>query len=272
MPRGIILVLLCLEFYVKVCLGQVGAVISVCAGTGCGTGCQIGSDYCTYQFFKMILDYERRAFDKKRNEGINRIISLETQLLLGGIASNQSPRFTLQPRARFNIGLFAMDFRYKAMYSEWATFTDYRNSNGFWDSYKTYDWQIISFNFLNTKRIRLQTGLGVVIDERNSKRDSLGAITVIYNAKSTKSFFEVAIGANYYFDDEDTKRIFVEIRNSPQLTRLYSQRTEISASYYQALYNGPGLMIVGIANATYAKYFENAHLYLLQLGVGFNIM
>ncbi|MCS7077615.1 MAG: hypothetical protein NZ455_12940 [Bacteroidia bacterium] len=259
-------------FWISLGLGvhfaQVGALVGICAGTGC----QAGGDYCTYRIISAIWNYERKVLDKKRNEGIRRIISLETQVLAGGIASNGSSRLILHPRARLNVGIFATDFRYKGMYSSLSTFASYTNSKGFWDSYKTYDWQIISFNFLNTQKIRLQTGLGITTDERNSRRDSLGAVTVIYNAKSAKTFFEVAIGANYYFDDEDKNRVFLEIRNSPQATRLYSQRTEISASYYQALYNGQGLMIQGILNATYARYFASTNMYIIQAGIGFNIL
>lgn len=252
----------------NVSYAQVGALIGICAGTGC----QFGGDYCTYQFFKVIWDYERKALDKKTNEGIKRIISLESQVLAGGIASNEISRLTLQPRVRFNIGIFATDFRYKGMYSNFSTLINYRNSNTFWDSYKTYDWQILSFNFLNTKKLRLQTGLGMVIDERNMKRDSLGPVTVIYNAKQNKTFFEVAIAANYYFDDEDKNRLFVEIRNSPQMTQLYSQRTEFSITYYKALYTASQLMVQGIGNATYTQYFKNTSMFIIQAGIGINIM
>jgi len=252
----------------KLHFAQVGALIGVCAGTGC----QFGGDYCTYQFMSSIWDYERKALDKKSNEGIKRIVSLETQMLAGGITGNETSRITLQPRVRFNLGIFAMDFRYKGMYSNFSTLTNYRNSNTFWDSYKTYDWQILSFNFLNTKKLRLQTGLGMVVDERNQKRDSLGAVTVIYNAKQNKTYFEVAIGANYYFDDEDKNRVFVEIRNSPEMTRLYSQRTEFGITYYRAILNAPQLMVQGIVSASYTQYFKNTSMFIVQAGIGINIM
>lgn len=254
--------------FLKMSFAQVGALIGICAGTGC----QFGGDYCTYQFISSIWSYERKALDKKFNEGINRIISLETQFLAGGIASNEVSRIAIQPRVRFNIGIFAMDFRYKGMYSNFSTLSNYRNSNSFWDSYKTYDWQILSFNFLNTKKFRVQTGLGMVIDERNTRRDSLGAVTVIYNSKQNKTFFEVAVGANYYFDEGDKNRLFLEIRNSPQMTRLYSQRTEYGLTYYRAIYSAPQLMVQGIVNATYTRYFKNTSMYIIQAGIGINIM
>lgn len=248
--------------------GQIGALVGICAGTGC----QVGGDYCTYQLFSAIWKIERRVLDRKANEGINRIISLETQLMSGGIMSNDVARITVQPRIRFNAGIFAMDFRYKGMYSNFSTLANYRNSETFWDSYKTYDWQILSFNFLNSKRLRLQTGLGMVIDERNTRRDSIGAVTAIYSAKQNKTFFEIAIGANYYLDDEDKNRLFLEIRNSPEMTRLYSQRTEVSFTYYRAIVNHPHFMVQGIANATYSQYFKNTSMFMIQAGIGMNIM
>ncbi len=263
----IIHVFVCTVF-LNMSFAQVGALIGICAGTGC----QVGGDYCTYQLFSSIWSFERKALDKKSNDGIKRIISLETQLMAGGIGSNEVSRITIQPRVRFNVGIFAMDFRYKGMYSNFSTLTNYQNSSTFWDSYKTYDWQIFALNFLNTKKLRLQTSLGMIIDERNTKRDSLGAVTVIYNSKQNKTFFEVTVGANYYFDEEDRNRIFFEIRNSPQMTRLYSHRTEYGLTYYRAIYNAPQLMIQGIANATYTRYFKNTNMFIIQAGIGINIM
>lgn len=268
MRKIIIIHVFVCTFFLKISFAQVGALIGICAGTGC----QVGGDYCTYQLFSSIWSFERKALDKKSNDGIKRIISLETQLMAGGIGSNEASRITIQPRVRFNAGIFAMDFRYKGMYSNFSTFSNYQNSNTFWDSYKTYDWQILALNFLNTKKLRLQTSLGMIIDERNTRRDSLGAVTVIYNAKQSKTFFEVTIGANYYFDEEDKSRLFFEIRNSPQMTRLYSHRTEYGLTYYRAIYNGPQLMIQGLVNATYTRYFKNTNMYIIQAGIGINIM
>lgn len=197
------------------------------SGSG-GTGL-----FLLFELANVFFNGQAKALSKA--DSIEWIRGLEGGIDVGVFQNNY---LIVRPQVRANWGIFSSSLRYYMSYEEVL---------GGMDSFNTLDWQIIHFNFINDKNIRLSIGTGFTNEfYTNTKyhESTLGGTVFI---KKWKADFTYRTAADY-----STSR---------------NVRREIAGGIHRKLKENKNWSFYGSLSGMKATYYEEVDLWTVGLGV-----
>lgn len=138
-------------------------------------------------FFLWMPQYQRKQLSRK--EAFPEIISID---LLPHIGIGENRAFLFIPRVRGNWGLFSTDFRYSNLASD--------------GTFKTYDWQILQFNFVNEPGVTFRLGTGFMYEEFTETMYNENTVGLDLRWKDNKISNNSEFRIAHNFNNGDTPR------------------------------------------------------------------
>ena len=209
-------------------------------GDGCLSSCiSYIVTGCVTEGISGMIEYHRQLLDKQ--DSIPRITSIE--ILPEGAfnffpGDTNSAYYFILPRVRASWGLFSTDFRIHEIFQV-------GNNLG---TFRTYDWQILEFNFIIIPRFQLRIGDG------------------LSNEVYTSSLFnEFSLGADY-FSAKEKFRLGFETRYTADYVTGAVPRLEFSLAGYKKLVDNPHMKLSATIGFLDDLYYSNTNTWGLQTG------
>jgi hypothetical protein len=187
---------------------------------------------------------------QENHDSLRRIKNIEVNVGYGAFPDKEVVYF---PRVRMQAGYIGTSFRAQAIQDKSNPFLT--------DILAFYDWQVMEFNYINTKHFTMRSGFGLVYFANT------------YGAKPVLSL-DLGTSADYIFRDEQF-RASMELRVTPfdDLRFLSSEGYEFKKEIGARLYYRPSpdkkFRPEIFGGGYYQRIFDVANLWKLEAGVGF---
>lgn len=187
-------------------------------------------------------------FIKETKDSLPRIKNLEFSLGYGAFPEKE---VVYMPKLRLQAGYIGTSFRSFVIQDKVNPFLT--------DLIAFYSWQVLEYNYVNSKHFTMRSGLGAV-----------------YNHYANLMSTEVGTSADFFFSD-DKFRVNIEGRITPFGLRdgrraLFGDqmfRREVQARFYLRPSDRPKLHPEIFGGAYIANYFNSSTIWKLEAGIGF---
>lgn len=201
------------------------------SGRGGGSNINI---FFVVDFFRFFGEWQKAVLDKADTvPGISNI-----ELLANG-AIQPSQYNIVNPRIRAKWGVFSTDARVNWLYEPSSK-----------SSLTSFDWQVIQFNFLNTRHANLRWGLGFM-QENFGEHDS---------------FFESAITGSYEFPRTGWGT-FAEMRWAKDFETDAVPRREFVLQAQRELTSQGAFHLYATGGLQFQRYYSSINVWGIQLGL-----